>query len=595
MLSSSNYNSYSPTLTGGNASGTWGINITGSASTATSASNSNTVGGLSPSQFFNNMGNNHSTYTDFNSVPGFGTYYVQGSTNSPTGISGNQFYGFTIGLGNEYPYGTYGSQIYYPRRAQNGDTYIYVRDMEAGSWTSWTKVKAGYADTAGSVSSISATSATGIQTNYLAGINTTTPGQTTYGIAFSGSSSPDNAQGITWGWSGTAAQAGIYVQSSGSYGTKMYFGTTDSFATGSKTSMSIDHVGVVQIPRNYLQSDSSLRAPIFYESTNTNFYVNPEVVSSLYGVAIRGDQSATDTSNQIFFWSAGNTTTSAIGFKASGGAFPNPTGFGDGYNTYLTMDTAGRGWVFRQGQGGSDFNAVVTSGWITNNGTWQSNGSMRAPIFYDSNDTSFYTDQASGSSHRFQILRGSWNGSPFGVAEQFTIRTNYPSYCLRNTDTGSYWLVHHAADQTINWYGGAGGVDGSSWNRNLYLDMSGNLTARNNITAYSDVRLKTNIREIDNPLEKVKKLRGVYFNWKETGILSVGMIAQEVELVFPELVLTSNSSKPGEQTSKETKSLDYSKIVSVLVEAIKEQDNEIVDLKTRVTQLEALIEKLIKE
>jgi hypothetical protein len=338
-------------------------------------------------------------------------------------------------------------------------------------------------------------------------------------------------------------------------------------------------------------ASGSWRSPIFYDSNNTNYYVDPEGISSLYGLAIRGDQSPTDTSNQIFFWSAGNTTTSAIGFKNNGGNFPNPTGQGDGYNTYLTMDSVGRGWVFRRGVGGSDFSSAYTSGWILNNGIWQSNGDMRAPIFYDANDTAYYTDQSGGSSHRYQVLRGAWNASPFG-AEQFTIRTNYPSYCLRNTDTGSYWLVHHAADQTINWYGGAGGVDGNNWTRNLYLDMSGNLTARNNITAYSDVRLKTNIREINNPLEKVKKLRGVYFDWKETGIPSVGMIAQEVELVFPELVLTSNSSKPGEQTSKETKSLDYSKIVSVLVEAIKEQDTEVTTLRSQLQQQQSELDEL---
>jgi hypothetical protein len=123
--------------------------------------------------------------------------------------------------------------------------------------------------------------------------------------------------------------------------------------------------------------------------------------------------------------------------------------------------------------------------------------------------------------------------------------------------------------------------------------MSGNLTARANITAYSDIRLKTNIKVIDNPIDKVKKLRGVYFNWKETGKLSVGMIAQEVEEVFPELVLTSNGCKPGETTSEEVKSLDYSKIVSVLVEAIKEQNKEVVDLRAKVERLESLISKLI--
>jgi hypothetical protein len=277
--------------------------------------NSASVAGLVPAQFYNNMGNNHSTYTDFNSVPGFGNYYVQGSTNGPTGIAGNQFYGFTLGLGNEYSYSLYASQIYYPRRAQNSDTYIYVRDREGGSWTSWVKIRAGYADSAGSA-------------DY-------------------------NGLSNKGGGTGTYTTSGDY------------------------------------------------RAPIFYDSSNTTYYIDPNGMSSMYGVAIRGDQSSTDSSNQIFFWGAGNTTTSAIGFKANGGQFPNPTGFGDGYNTYLTMDSDGRGWVFRRGVGGSDFNSAYTAGWILNNGVWQANASMRAPIFYDSNDTGYYADpNSTGTSFR---------------------------------------------------------------------------------------------------------------------------------------------------------------------------------------------------
>jgi len=46
----------------------------------------------------------------------------------------------------------------------------------------------------------------------------------------------------------------------------MYLATTDSFASGSKTAISIDHSGIVQTTRNYLQATGSLRAPIFYDS-----------------------------------------------------------------------------------------------------------------------------------------------------------------------------------------------------------------------------------------------------------------------------------------------------------------------------------------
>lgn len=146
VLHAGNYTSYSPSLGGSGASGTWGISISGNAAT---------VSGINAGQFFNNMGNNHSTYTDFNSVPGFGAYYVQQGTNSPTGTSNHQWYGFTLGLGNDYPLSSYGTQLYWPRAAQNADTYMYVRDREGGSWGSWRKIRAGYADSAGSATTAS--------------------------------------------------------------------------------------------------------------------------------------------------------------------------------------------------------------------------------------------------------------------------------------------------------------------------------------------------------------------------------------------------------------------------------------------------------
>ena len=140
-----NYTSYAPSLTGSGASGTWGINITGNASTAT---NSSQLNGISSTQLFNNMGQNHGTQTDFNAISDFGVRYVQGGTNGPTGVVTNQFYGFTLGLGNDYALSSYASQFYWPRAAQNADTYIYVRDREGGTWGSWRKIKAGYADSA---------------------------------------------------------------------------------------------------------------------------------------------------------------------------------------------------------------------------------------------------------------------------------------------------------------------------------------------------------------------------------------------------------------------------------------------------------------
>jgi hypothetical protein len=353
VLNANNYNSYSPTLTGGGASGTWGISITGSAAS---------VGGLTPAKFFNNMGNNHSTYTDFNSVPGFGAYYVQQGGNSPTGTGSHQWYGFTLGLGNDYALSEYGSQIYYPRRAQNSETYIYVRDREGGSWSSWAKIRAGYADSAGSSSSVSTSSSTGIQSSYITTINTTTPGLANYGIAFSGSSAADSAQGVTWGWSGTNAQAGIYVQSSGSYGTKMYIATTDSFATGSKTAISIDHLGVT----NFLRARPTALGNTILDASNYSSYALPLGGGTLTGNLAFGNGGS--NTGAFIYHGAGAGDYGVVRFYQAGSNNQTIHAFGTAWQGG-TLDSTAAGSINISGANGVTFGAWnVIDGSISTSG-----------------------------------------------------------------------------------------------------------------------------------------------------------------------------------------------------------------------------------
>lgn len=98
-------------------------------------------------------------------------------------------------------------------------------------------------------------------------------------------------------------------------------------------------------------------------------------------------------------------------------------------------------------------------------------------------------------------------------------------------------------------------------------------------TVYSSRRWKTNIKPIEGAVDKAKKLRGVYFDWKANGKHDIGMIAEEVGEVIPEVVVY-------EDNVKDEKSLDYARLVSVLVEAIKEQQKQIEELKLRITKLE---------
>ena len=124
--------------------------------------NSATVGGLSPIQFFNNMGGVHGTRTSFDaSTPSydFGWRYVQGSTNGPGtggGLPG-QFYSVYVGLGNDYPATGSGSYGMYLAIDRNSDApYLSVRYNENNSLSTWRKIRSGYADTAGTAGNITA-------------------------------------------------------------------------------------------------------------------------------------------------------------------------------------------------------------------------------------------------------------------------------------------------------------------------------------------------------------------------------------------------------------------------------------------------------
>jgi len=140
-------------------------------------------------------------------------------------------------------------------------------------------------------------------------------------------------------------------------------------------------------------------------------------------------------------------------------------------------------------------------------------------------------------------------------------------------------------DMFLNYYDGANIQLGNGANGIIgVISAAGNLTMNGNITAYSDIRLKTNIKTIQNALGIVSRMRGVYFDWIESGNQSIGLIAQEVQEVIPELVLENvvktPPSFPGEETSEKTiLSVDYGKITSILIEAIKEQQKQIEELR----------------
>jgi len=119
------------------------------------------------------------------------------------------------------------------------------------------------------------------------------------------------------------------------------------------------------------------------------------------------------------------------------------------------------------------------------------------------------------------------------------------------------------------------GVDNSSVITALTLDMSaaGAATFNNDVTAFSDERLKENIETIPNALDKVCQMRGVTFNRTDfDGEKQMGVIAQEVEKIIPEVVKEDDSED-------KIKSVAYGNMVGLLIEAIKDLKAEIDELK----------------
>jgi len=107
------------------------------------------------------------------------------------------------------------------------------------------------------------------------------------------------------------------------------------------------------------------------------------------------------------------------------------------------------------------------------------------------------------------------------------------------------------------------------------VSVTGDMTASGNVTAYSDARLKTDVNTINDALGIVGKLRGVSYKWIATDQPSIGVIAQEVEEVIPEVVLTTRETNPSTGETTEIKSVDYGKIVGVLINAINELKAEL--------------------
>lgn len=342
--------------------------------------------------------------------------------------------------------------------------------------------------------------------------------------------------------------------------------------------------------RMYVYSDnttevSSFRAPIFYDSNNTGFYVDPNGLSSLSSISV-GAINSRGVSDLMYYQGftldANTMSANATGFTyAVNAPAVGPVArfsTGGGYDLWLNAAYGGSGpnlfFRTRNGDAGS-FNAWRT---IPSYGVNANIDSLFATIYYDGNNTAYYADFASTAADcaRFaggiHVSVGNVTGQGIILADDGDIVDLNDGYCAMRFSSG---VRIHSGNRS----GGAV----------ILLSSGGSITASNNITAYgsaSDRRLKENIQPLTGALDKVMQLQGCTFDWKEdseqhtmVGLREdIGFIADAVQDVVPTMV------REGKDGYLSLRDRGFS---ALLVEAMKEQQAQIAALRAEVNALRA--------
>jgi hypothetical protein len=321
---------------------------------------------------------------------------------------------------------------------------------------------------------------------------------------------------------------------------------------------------------------STFQAPNMYDRDNTAYYVDPasnSVFNTLQAsnvVCYPGWPGSPGIDANAYTFSAISSFTYSNNAPYTGPFVALPAG-GYGLQFNAPYSGGGNGLSFRTRNGdASTFNSWYA---LAVYGSSRSAGDLYATVYYDANDTGYYVNPNGGSS-----------------LSTVTVNDTIYSYNWFRSYGNTGWY-----NQT---YGGGLYMFDTTWVRvynakSFYTDAD--IAAAGNVTAYySDERLKTKTGVIDNALDKVSSLEGFlyvendlarslgYTNDKQ----QVGVSAQQVQAVLPEAVSLApvdfETLEDGTIVSKSGEdylTVDYSRLVPLLIEAIKELKSEVNDLK----------------
>ena len=311
---------------------------------------------------------------------------------------------------------------------------------------------------------------------------------------------------------------------------------------------------------------TSVRAPIFYDSDNTGYYLDPSSTTSLRTVGSwRSDSSSWDGefSGKIQYHSNSWYIQGAdlLIYRNAGGS------------NVFTVNQSGNGYFS---------GSLTTGGQIyINNGDptiFLQDVNHRSSMIH-CNSNIFYILRGSGNnSTSWSTYNGYWpleinldnNNATFGGS--VTAVYDFRAPIFYDSDNTAYYADFANSGTSIKTAGNV--LIGQTYDPGNKLQVNGNIYAVGDVTAYSDIRVKTNIRSIERVVERIMNIRGVIYD--RTDIESndnIGFIAQELEEQFPELIHTNNDG---------TKGVKYQNMTAILVEVVKKQQKQIDELKARL-------------
>jgi hypothetical protein len=336
--------------------------------------------------------------------------------------------------------------------------------------------------------------------------------------------------------------------------------------------------------------------------TDTNYYINAASFNTSDGVlTLTGNNAAAGATVDLDgrYVTSSGVTSVATGNGLSGGTITS-TGTLTMSGSYSgTFSVIGAGWLTAEGNVANTNPPIsygVALGWN------QSGGGAESNLWFRDNTTSHANNKLDISSYngtsdeRVIRLHGNklvdFNGNASAQGTTFLYNSGATSYLAANkytlignhsnpTNTAATFYDQSGQGPTISGFAVCFRT-GSTPAQTAKLNSSGTFTVLGDIVAYgspSDIRLKENIKPIKSALDKVSKLQGVTFDWKEKSedILDIkediGFIAQDVQKVLPELVRENDNGML---------SMRHQGITPILLEAIKELKAEIEELKKQI-------------